>query len=125
MGVLFPRLAQADARTALLLGDARPSYAALAGACAAHARSLGARGVGPGDRVAVWTQPHPATVVALVGNALAGVVSVPLNPRLGARELEHVLSDADPALVVAARPDADGARATGRPTAPVAARFDA
>lgn len=124
VSLLFPRLGFPDGRVAVHVGEARASYAALGGACAAHAEALRASGVGPGDRVAVWTQPGPATVVALVGNALAGVVSVPLNPRLGDRELAHVLADADPQLVLAADPDAVRDRSPDRPVRPAGALFD-
>jgi malonyl-CoA/methylmalonyl-CoA synthetase len=81
---------------------------ALSRACAAHARELEAHGVRSGDRVAVWTERAIETPVALLGNALAGVVSVPLNPELGERELAHVLSDSEPDLVLAT---SDGAMA--------------
>ena len=36
---------------------------------------------------------------------LPGVVTVPLNPKLGARESVHVLDDAEPVLLLAAEPD--------------------
>ena len=80
------------------------TYAELAAACAAHLAALDEAGIGPGDRVAVWTQRAIETPVALVAHALAGIVSVPLNPGLGIRELEHILADARPRLVVAADP---------------------
>ncbi len=56
----------------------------------------------PGDRVGVWTQPALETLVALAAHAVAGYVSVPLDPKLGDRELAHVLGDAAPKLCVAA-----------------------
>ncbi|MFW5875931.1 MAG: AMP-binding protein [Myxococcota bacterium] len=124
MSLLFPRLGFPDGRIAAHVGEARVSHASLGGACAAHAEALRASGVGPGDRVAVWTQPSPATVVALVGNALAGVVSVPLNPRLGERELAHVLADADPRLVLAADPNVVQGRSPDRAVRPAGAEFD-
>jgi malonyl-CoA/methylmalonyl-CoA synthetase len=101
---LLPRLARPDARTAVTVADVRLSYADLARACAGHAAFLQRLGVRAGDRVAVWAQPSLSTVVALVGNALAGVVSVPLNPKVGARELEHIVGDASPAAVLAGDP---------------------
>ncbi|MEO0324387.1 MAG: AMP-binding protein [Myxococcota bacterium] len=113
MSALFPRLAFADERVALVIdgpaGREALSYAELAGRAGVHASWLATRGVLPGDRVGVWTQPRALTAVALAGNALAGVTSVPLNPKLGAKELAHVLSDAAPRLLVAA--DAEAARA--------------
>ena len=41
-----------------------------------------AGGVRAGDRVAVWATPALDTIAAIVGNALAGIATVPLNPAL-------------------------------------------
>lgn len=82
------------------------SYADLAQACAGHRRAIERLGIRAGDRVAVWAQPSLATVVALVSHALAGVVSVPLNPKLGRRELGHIVRDASPEVAFAADPTA-------------------
>jgi malonyl-CoA/methylmalonyl-CoA synthetase len=106
----FPRLSAPDDYPALTFGDRTLTYGALARACSAHAAHLAQAGVQPGERVAVWTHPSLETMVALTANALAGVVSVPLNPGLGARELEHVLRDAAPVLVLAADPEAVATR---------------
>ena len=128
MSALFPRLAFADDRTALVVdgpsGRDVLSYAELAGRAAAHASWLSAEGVKPGDRVGVWAQPHVGTAVALAGNALAGVTSVPLDPRRGAKELAHVLDDAAPARLVAADATAAAGAPTERPTEPVTTRTD-
>jgi malonyl-CoA/methylmalonyl-CoA synthetase len=70
-----------------------------------------ALGLRAGDRVALWATPHLETVAAAVGNALAGLVTVPLNPAVGEKDLAHVLRDAAPHLVLAARPEAFAARA--------------
>lgn len=103
---LFPRLSAPDAHPAIFYGERMLDYRALAAACAAHAALLWRAGVRPGERVAVWTHPSLETMVALAGNALAGVVSVPLNPSIGDRELEHVVRDATPTLAFAHDPDA-------------------
>jgi malonyl-CoA/methylmalonyl-CoA synthetase len=55
----------------------------------------------------------------VVGALVAGVPIVPLNPKLGERELEHVLGDSDPALVLAT-PGEASAPATASATAPAA-----
>ena len=104
MHPLLPHLAGPGTRVALAIGDERLTYAALARAADAHATRLLASGLAPGDRVAVWAVPQAATAVALVGNARAGLVTVPLNPALGERELDHVLRDAAPRRVFAATP---------------------
>lgn len=104
MDALFPCLAAPDGRLVLSLQGRSLTDRQLLTACRRHARALTAAGIGPGERVGVWTQPELGTIVALVGNALAGVVSVPLNPKLGERELAHIAADAAPRRCFAARP---------------------
>ena len=103
---LLPSLSRDRGHPALITPEATLSFPELERAALAHAGGLLAEGVRAGDRVAVWATPQPATVAAVVGQVLAGVATVPLNPALGAKELAHVLSDAAPRLVVAADPAA-------------------
>ncbi|MGB8961243.1 MAG: AMP-binding protein [Pseudonocardiaceae bacterium] len=56
-------------------------------------------------RVAIWAESTLETCVAVVAALAAGVPAVPVNPKLGTRELQHVISDAVPDLVLTA-PDA-------------------
>ncbi len=102
MDTLFPWLRAPSERPALRVGDRVLTQRELAVACAHHVAALGARGASPGARIGVWTQPALETLVALVAHAAAGYVSVPLDPKLGAHELAHVLGDASPVLCVAA-----------------------
>ncbi|MCW5249046.1 acyl-CoA synthetase [Streptomyces sp. SHP 1-2] len=98
MSSLFPALTSApDDHVALRFGERSLTYAELASAAGAVAERV--RGAG---RVAVWATPSPETVVAVVGALLAGTAAVPLNPRSGGRELEHILADSAPALLLAA-----------------------
>src|SRR3990172_3065354 len=113
MHPLLPDLASASSRVAVRIGDDNLSFDELWRAARAHAGRLTADGVRPGDRVALWAPPELPTVVALVGQALLGVSTVPLNPAIGERELAHVLSDAAPRLVLAARPGAFSPRTPG------------
>ena len=53
-------------------------------------------------RVAIWAEPELETCVAIVAALAAGVPAVPINPKLGTRELQHIVSDAVPDLVLAA-----------------------
>jgi malonyl-CoA/methylmalonyl-CoA synthetase len=112
MHPLLPRLGAHGSRPALRLGEARLSYADLEKAALAHARRMRDDGLRPGDRVAVWATPDVETLAAVVGNALLGVATVPLNPAVGEKELAHVLRDSAPRLVLAARPEAFAARAS-------------
>jgi malonyl-CoA/methylmalonyl-CoA synthetase len=94
---LLPALLAPTDRPALRAGGHALSYADLRAVATAHAERI--RGL---DRVAVHAAPGPHTVVAVVAALIAGVPAVPLNPRLGERELDHVLGDAKPAAVLAA-----------------------
>ena len=99
---LFPRLTGADSRAALFVGDESWTYAELAGAALEHVVLLEQTGVHRGDRVAVWAQPDLSTAAAMIGNAVAGVATVPLNPKLGLGELSHIFRDSEPKLAFCA-----------------------
>ncbi|MGW2819841.1 acyl-CoA synthetase [Streptomyces sp. NPDC001443] len=101
MTSLFPALTDdPDGRAALRFGDRSLTYAQLASAAGA----VGGR-IRGAARVAVWATPSLETAVATVGVLLAGAAAVPLNPRSGEKELDHILSDSAPALVLAAPGD--------------------
>ncbi len=103
--MLFPCLHAPATKLALRTDRGRTlTQAELAAACAGHVAMLAGRGYVAGDRIGVWTQPELETLVALVAHAAAGYVSVPLDPKLGDRELAHVLGDAKPRICVAANP---------------------
>lgn len=111
---LFPALGAPDDHVAIRLGDRTLTRRELAAHAIAHADALDAAGVCAGDRVAIVTSPCVETVVALVGHAIAGIVSVPVNPGIGSAELEHVLRDATPRTIVSASPDELAPRVAGR-----------
>jgi malonyl-CoA/methylmalonyl-CoA synthetase len=92
--VLFGALSDPSGKPALRFGERTLSYRELRDAAAAVAEQVeGAR------RVAVWAVPEPEVAVAVIGALLAGVPVVPVNPKAGSRELEHILADSDPELV--------------------------
>jgi malonyl-CoA/methylmalonyl-CoA synthetase len=95
--LLLPALAEATSDPALRFGDRALDYASLRGAAGALATRLKAA-----QRVLVWADPELETAVAVVAGLLAGVPVVPVNPRSGERELEHIARDAAPDLVLAA-----------------------
>ncbi|MBA0052422.1 acyl-CoA synthetase [Streptomyces sp. AJS327] len=97
MSLLFPALHKASSHPALRFGDRQLSYQELAEAAGATATSLD-----PSGRVAVWATPTLETAVGVVAGLLAGVPVVPLNPKSGQRELEHILTDSAPSQVLAA-----------------------
>ncbi|MBP2339339.1 acyl-CoA synthetase (AMP-forming)/AMP-acid ligase II [Saccharothrix coeruleofusca] len=93
--MLLPALASPSDRTALRFPDRELTYRELADEARAVAHGLVGR-----RRVAVWARPDARTCVAVVGALLAGAAVVPLNPRIGERELAHILSDSAPDLVI-------------------------
>ncbi|WP_314173110.1 AMP-binding protein [Streptomyces winkii] len=87
-------------RTALAYFDGRISYRdadTLSDGIAAH---LAARGLERGDRLALMLQNSPHFVLALFGAWKAGAVVVPVNPMYKAREVAHVLHDAEVTALV-------------------------
>jgi malonyl-CoA/methylmalonyl-CoA synthetase len=94
---LFPALLDPDDRPALRFGDDALTYRQLAGAAGALAGSLVGR-----KRVAVHATPTIHTAVGVTAALLAGVAAIPVNPKLGERELGHVVGDCAPDLVLAA-----------------------
>jgi fatty-acyl-CoA synthase len=61
----------------------------------AIARSLIARGIKPGDHVAVLMPNCLEAALIFLGTHLAGAVSVPINARFKRRELAHVIAHSD------------------------------
>lgn len=101
MSSFFDALARPSDRVALRVGDAQLTQRELSAAAAAHLGRLRGAGVRAGDRVGTWTHPTLEAAVALVAHAAGGLVSVPLNPKLGPKELAHILADAAPVAQVA------------------------
>ncbi|GLZ30462.1 fatty-acyl-CoA synthase [Lentzea sp. NBRC 105346] len=84
-------LAEPSDREALRFGDRSLTYAELheaAGTLAARLRGK--------RRVAVWATHTIETCVAVVAGLKAGVAVIPLNPKIGERELDHILNDSQP-----------------------------
>jgi malonyl-CoA/methylmalonyl-CoA synthetase len=97
-------LRELDSKVAVRMADAALSYGELREAAAAVAYEL--QGA---ERIAVWAEPSLEFCVAAVGAIEAGRTLVPINPKLGRAELEHVLSDSRPDVLV-------GAPSSGLPT---------
>jgi malonyl-CoA/methylmalonyl-CoA synthetase len=100
-GPLLPALVEPPDRVALRFGRGADlvelSYRELAATAGALAGPLGGC-----SRVAVHATPTVHTEVGVVAALLAGTTAVPINPKLGARELQHVLADSAPERVLAA-----------------------
>ncbi|CAB4941780.1 unannotated protein [freshwater metagenome] len=82
-------------RLAVEFPDGSLTYGALHERAAALAAELAGF-----ERVAVWMSPRVDTAVRVAAVALAGAPLVPLNPGAAERELEHVLRDSDPGIVL-------------------------
>ncbi|MFL6239367.1 MAG: class I adenylate-forming enzyme family protein [Actinomycetes bacterium] len=89
------------------------SYLDWEGRANALARGLTARGVQRGDRVALLLDNADAIDfhVGYIAAHRAGAAAVPINPRYAARELEHVVGDCSPAIVLSAGEQLSRARA--------------
>jgi len=94
---LLPALADGGEREAIRVGERALTYGALAGA-AGYVAAV----VESAPRVAVWATPELETCVAVVGALTAGVPIVPINPKSGERELDHILADSTPSLILTA-----------------------
>ena len=116
-------IAQLLQRSALVHGD-RPAL--LAGTCLLHDyRQLAARvaalaghlrgrcGVQAGERVAIFSANCPEYLEALHAIHWAGAISVPVNYKLHARELAHVLGDSGARVVCVSAELRDAAFAAG------------
>ncbi len=90
------------------------SYGALGARTAALAAWLRKQGgVAPGDRVAIYAANCPEYLEALHAVLWAGAVSVPVNYKLHAKELAHVLADSGACMVLASQSLASAAREAG------------
>lgn len=94
------------------------SYGDLIARAGQMANVLVARGVKPGDRVAVQVEKSVANIVLYLGAVRAGAVYLPLNTAYTLNELDYFIGDAEPSLVVC-----DPAKAEG--LAPIAAKVKA
>ncbi len=64
------------------------------------ARELRARGLGPGDRLAIWLPNRVEYIDLFLACTRLGVIAVPINVLYRDRERAHILADAAPRAVV-------------------------
>ena len=94
-GLLTRTASGYPARTAIVFGGDRISYAQLDAASNRVANLLIERGVRPGEKVAVSCTNIPQFTTIYFGILKAGAVVVPLNVLLKAREIAYHLNDSD------------------------------
>src|ERR1700722_1846408 len=91
---------RAPAKTAVILGETRLSYAQLDELSDRVAAGLAAAGVAPGDRVGLQLPNIPQFVIAYFGILKAGGVVVPMNVLLKAPEIEFQLRDSGARVLI-------------------------
>jgi long-chain acyl-CoA synthetase len=87
-------------RPAVRFGDRRLSYDELQSLANRFASGLLARGVEPGDRVALFMRNNAECVIAMFGTFKAGAVVVPVNAKLSAGELAFIVADSAARVLV-------------------------
>ncbi|HEY5635950.1 MAG TPA: AMP-binding protein [Burkholderiales bacterium] len=110
-------LARHGTRTALLCGDERIDYAALAARVMRAAGALRALGAAPGDRVLLLMRDTPEFVAAWLGAVHAGMIAVALNTKISPADFLHIRTDSEARLAIV---EADFARAQPDLTAQLA-----
>jgi long-chain acyl-CoA synthetase len=93
--VLDQHLIKGPARTAIVAGDLRLTYAQLSAMASQVAGGLRAMGIRPADHVALMCPNLAYFPVAYFGILKAGAVVVPLNVLLRPREIAYHLRDSD------------------------------
>jgi acyl-CoA ligase (AMP-forming) (exosortase A-associated) len=97
---IFDSAARMPDAEALVYGALRCTYRTLAGQVTAVAALLLARGLGPGERVAVYMEKRIENVAAMFGASAAGCVFVPVNPLLKPDQVAYILADCSVRLLV-------------------------
>jgi acyl-CoA synthetase (AMP-forming)/AMP-acid ligase II len=96
-------------RVALAYGEARITYAELMRRIETTAGWLAARGIRPGDVVALLMKNSPAFLELTLATSHLGAISLPINYRLAAEEVAYILDNAGARLLLC-----DDEFATGR-----------
>ncbi|MEO1949135.1 AMP-binding protein [Thioclava sp.] len=93
---------------ALLLGEElRATYAEFADRAAQIGGALVAKGIAPGDRVALFAKNCPEYLEAIYGIWFAGAVAVPINGKLHPREAAWIVEASEAKLAFTGDPEAD------------------
>jgi acyl-CoA synthetase (AMP-forming)/AMP-acid ligase II len=80
---------------------ARMTFADWIGRARGVATQFAELGVGKGDVVMLWLPSGIDYATCYAAAAMIGAITTGLNPRLGRREIESILHQADPALIIA------------------------
>jgi malonyl-CoA/methylmalonyl-CoA synthetase len=108
---LFDDLDDAGRLAIETLDGQRITYGDLIAFSGRLANVLVARGVKPGDRVAVQVEKSVPNLVLYLATVRAGAVYLPLNTAYTLNELDYFITDAEPSLVVCDPSKVDGIKA--------------
>jgi len=97
---IFDSAARTPDAEALVYGALRCTYRELASQVTTMAALVLARGLQPGERVAVYMEKRIENVAAMFGAAAAGCVFVPVNPLLKPDQVAYILADCSVRLLV-------------------------
>ncbi|MFO0986354.1 MAG: long-chain-fatty-acid--CoA ligase [Alphaproteobacteria bacterium] len=115
IGRLLARRALLDGdRLALVSEERRLSFRDLNGEACRAAHALAASGVRAGDRVAALMRNGPDYVALYYGAAKIGAILCAINWRLAAQEIDYILGDSEPKLLVHGTEFAPAISAGGR-----------
>jgi acyl-CoA ligase (AMP-forming) (exosortase A-associated) len=97
---IFASAQRTPGAEALVSGNSRLDYASLADRVRHVANGLLAKGLGRGERVAVYMEKNVENVAAMFGAAAAGGVFVPVNPLLKPEQVGYILADCNVRVLV-------------------------
>ena len=100
-------------KTALVHGQQRLTYAELDSLCDRLAQGLAGRGVGRGDRVAVFLPNSVEAVAAIFATLKAGAAFVMINPSTKAEKLAYILNNSRAAAILLPAKKLDVLRSLG------------
>ena len=99
-GVLDTTARRAPERPAVVFGPRALDYRELDAAVNRSAHALSAAGLRKGDRMLLMSANSADFVIALYAAWRLGAIVIPVNPASAAAELQYLLDDAQPALVL-------------------------
>lgn len=92
-------------KTALVYGDIKFTFAELDARVNRLSQALVQLGIKPGDRVAMRARNCPQFIEFFFAAAKCGAIAVPINPYYKQRELEYLIRDSSPKVVIISQED--------------------
>lgn len=98
--LLWRAAAAYGGRAAVVTRDTETSYEALAARAGGFAAALHARGIAPGDRVAIFLDRSADTAAAFFGTVAVGAIAVIMAETLRPRQIEYIEQHAGVSLLI-------------------------